>query len=159
MTNLFFDGLTASQHGHYVFKQIFAFKVMGKAVDSPAHILGKKVENPPDLRRKFADAEIPIDEDRGDIGAVQQIIHVISELGQLADLFLVFRVDGIELFIHRVQFFVGALQFFIAGDELFVARLEFFVAGFEFFDRGLEVFPRVTQFGFDGDEMFARGLG
>ncbi len=89
-----------------------------------------------------------IEKQGGDAGARQQIIQVVIELRELGEFVLILRVDGIELFIDRLQFLVGALQFFIAGEQFFIGCLQFLVGGFQLFYRRLQIFTGKLQFTF-----------
>ena len=57
-----------------------------------------------------------VEEDRADLGARQQVVHVVGELGQLGDLALVLGVDRVELLVDALELLVRALQLLVRGD-------------------------------------------
>ncbi len=86
-----------------------------------------------------------IQEQRADVGAVEQVLDVVVQGRQLGVLLLILRVDGVELLVDGMELLVRALQLLVRGDELLVGRLQLFVGALELLDRGLEVFLGVGQ--------------
>ena len=97
-------------------------------------------------RGKLADAQILVKKHRADVGALQQVVHVVIQIGQLLDLRLILSIDAVELLVDRLQFLVGALQLLVRGQQFLVGRLLLFVGRFEFLDGGLEVLFGLLQF-------------
>ena len=88
-------------------------------------------------------------------GVVEAVLHV-GEIGchrlQLARLVLKLIIDGHELFVRRLQFFVrglqlfvGRLQFLVGGLQFLTLRLQFLVGCFQLFDDGLQVLTGTRQ--------------
>ena len=113
--------------------------------DGPADIDLPQVDGPAGGRRELTDAQLPIQEHRADVGALQQVVHVVIELGQLQDAGLVLGVDRVELLVDGVQLLVGALELLVGGQQFLVARLLLLVGGLQLLDRGLEVLPGVLK--------------
>ena len=63
--------------------------------------------------REPLDAELPVQEDRGDVGAVEQVGHVVVGRLQLLDLFLELVVDRGQLLVERLQLLLGGLQLLV----------------------------------------------
>ncbi len=113
IADLVFQGDLRLEDTRHILHESIVFDIGRKAVDSSANILRQDMENVGDPRREFADAQIAVEEDRADIDALQQVVHVAGQLCQLRDLALMFRVDGVQLFVDRVQFLVGTLEFLV----------------------------------------------
>ncbi len=143
-----FNRLFCLQHFGHVVEQTVVQQIVGKAIDAPADVLRQNLERLADLRREFADAQLAVQKHRADVGAAEQVVHVVGQHGQLANLPLVLGVDGVQLFVDRVQFLVGALQFLVGCDEFFVGRLQFLVGRFHLLDGGLQVLAGITQVAF-----------
>lgn len=102
-------------------------EVVCERLDGTADVLREDPEYLGNPGGELPDAELAIQEHRRDIGAVQQVLHVVVELLQFGVLLLVLRVDGVHLLVDGVQLLVGALQLFVRGHEFLVGRLELFV--------------------------------
>ena len=105
------------------------------------------------LRREPLDAQVVVQEDRGDLDAVKQVLHVAVGLRQLLDLRLQlgvdrlhFFVEGLQFLLGTVQFFVGALQFLVVRLQLLIRGAEFLLGGLHFFDGGLKALARAAEF-------------
>ena len=96
----------------------------------PADIGRQEVEHIAGSRRRELHAQAPIQEDRRDVGRIDQILKVVVAEAQLLNLDFQFLVD-------RGQFLVDRLQFLLAGLELFCRRAELLVGGLLLFGRGL----------------------
>ena len=81
-----------------------------------------QVERLCDLACELANPHLLVEKDRPDLGARQQVVHVVRELGQLRDLALILGVDGVELLVDALQFLVRALQLLVRGLQLLVDR-------------------------------------
>ena len=93
-----------------------------------------------------------IEEHRGGIDAVEQVLDVVLRAAQLLDLGVQLAIHHERFFVQRLQLFPGRFQFFIGGLELFVGRLqllvgrfEFLAGGLQFCDGGLQAFPAVGK--------------
>ena len=127
------------------------------SIDRP-DVVGQQSKRLRNLRREFANAQLAVKEDRADLRAGQQIVHVVGQLGQLRDLALVLGVDGVQLLVHALEFLVGALQLLVRRLQFFVRGLQFLVARFELFDRRLEALLRRSQFSFERGQLLLRDL-
>ena len=132
--------------------------LVGERLDRPADVVRQQSKRLGNLRRELPNPQLAVKEDRADLGAGQQVVHVVGQLGQLGDLALVLGVDGVELLVHALQFLVGALQLLVRRLQFFVRRLQFLVARFELFDRGLQAFLRRSQFRFERGQLLLRHL-
>ena len=95
-------------------------ELVRERLDRPPDVVRHEVEGLGDLRRELADRELRVEEDRADVGARQQVVHVVGELGQLGDLALVLGVDRVELLVDALQLLVRALQLLVGRLQLFV---------------------------------------
>ena len=114
-------------------------------VERPPDVLREQLERARHLAREPADAQLIVEEEHADVDAVQQVVEVVGELGELRDLALVLGVDRVELLVDRVQLLVGALQLLVRGDELLVRGLELLVRRLELLDGRLQVLPGEAQ--------------
>ena len=94
-------------------------------------------------RGEAQDAQLVVDEDRGDAGAGQQVVHVVVGAGQIGHLGVQFGVDGGQFLVDRLQLFLGGFQFLVGGLQFFVDRLHFLVRRLELFV-GASPAPRVV---------------
>ena len=88
-------------------------EIVGEGPQRAADVLRNHPEGLGDARRELADAQLPIEEHRRDVGAVEQVLDVVVELLQLGVLLLVLGVDRVELLVDRVQLLVRALQLLV----------------------------------------------
>src|SRR6185503_12204225 len=103
------DRLAAREHSAEILKQPPMLEVACEVFDRSSDVMGQKIERLGELRGKPPDPELAIEEDGSDLGAGEQIVHVVRQLGELSDLLLVFGVDRVELLIDALELFVGAL--------------------------------------------------
>jgi len=94
-----------------------------------------------------------VEENGPHFGAGQEVVDIITDLGQGLELVLKFRVHRQELLIGRLnlllgclQFFIATLQFLIGRLQLFIGRFELLIGGLQFFDGGLEIILGGLQF-------------
>ena len=120
-------------------------EVVRERAQRPADVLRDDAEGVGDPRRELPDAELPIEEHRRDVGAVQQVLDVVVELLQLDVLLLVLRVDGVHLLVDRVELLVRALELLVGGDQFLVGRLQLFVRRLVLLDRRLQVLLGVGE--------------
>ena len=129
-----------------------------EGLDRPADVVREQAERVGDLRRELPDPQLAVEEDRADVGAGQEVVHVVGELGQLGDLALVLGVDRVELLVDALQLLVRALELFVRRLQLLVRGLELLVARFELLDRSLEAFFGGAQLGLERGELPLRYL-
>ena len=97
--------------------------------------LGNDIEQRLGGRREEADIEIGVEEERRDIGAVQDVLQIVGGRALPLQRFLELAVEGGQLLVER-------LQFLLRGQQLLVGRLEFLVDGQRFFVDRLLLFAR-----------------
>ena len=90
-------------------------------------------------------AEVAVEEDRGDLRALEQVLDVAVGAAQLLDAGRQLGVDRLQLLVHRgelllrgLELLVGGLQLLVHRGELLVGRLQLLVRGFELLGGGLE---------------------
>ena len=124
-------------------------------------------ERPPDVarndaeerlggRREEADIEVGVEEERRDIGAVQNVLQIVGGRALPLQGLLELAVEGGKLLVERLQFLlrcqqllVRGLVFLVDGQRLFVDRLLLFV-------RNLKVADRALEFGSGGFELLLK---
>ena len=117
-------------------------------LEFPSHIFGE-----------LPDVQVAVHEEDADHGGGEEVGEVVGEHGELVQLLLIFRVDGIKLFVHGLQLFVGALQLLVCGQQLFVCGLQLLVDGFQFADGGFQVVLGFVQLLLQvGDASGRRGV-
>ena len=96
--------------------------------------VGNDVEERFGRRREETDIEVEVEENGRDIGAVEDVLQIAGGRPLSFQCFLKLAVEGRELLVHRLQFFlrrqqlfVGRLIFLVGGQGLFVDRFLLFV--------------------------------
>ncbi len=114
----------------------------------PADIARDDVEQRPGGRREEADVELHVEEQRRDIGAVEDVLQIVGGGALPIERFLQLAIEGGQLLVERLQFFlrgqqflVGRLEFLVDRQSLFVDRLLLFAGNFEVVDRALQLGP------------------
>jgi hypothetical protein len=128
------DELPALQHAPEVAHQLGMVEGVGEGVDRPAEVVRHQVEGLGDLRGELADPELGVEEDGAHLGAGQEVVHVVGELGQLGDLALVLGIDRVQLLVDALQLLVRALQLLVGRLQLLVGGLQLLVAGLALLD-------------------------
>ena len=85
--------------------------------ERPADIAGNDVEERLGGRREEADIEVGVEEERRDIGAVEDVLQIIGGRALPLQRFL-------ELAVERGELLVERLQFFLRGQQFLVGRLD-----------------------------------
>jgi len=71
-----------------------------------------------------AHLQLAVQEHCGDIGAVQQVLHVVAGAREVVQL-------GLQFGVHRLQFLVQRLHLFLRGGQFLVDGLLFFAGGLQ----------------------------
>ena len=134
-----FDRLKGSAHTVGVVGQIRIFHLAGQIVDRPAYVPFLHAEQAVEFRRIEPHAVGLVEEQRGDIRALEQVLHVAVGAGQLPVVLcqlgvdrLQLLVDGLELLPAGLEFLVGALQLLVHAQQFFVGAAEFLLRRLEF---------------------------
>ena len=88
---------------------------------------GQQIEDVAGARRGQLHAQQPIEEDRADLGGVDQVLEVVVRERQLLDLDLQLLVDRRELLVDRLQLLLARLELLGGGPQLLVDRLQLLV--------------------------------
>ena len=109
--------------------------------ERPPDVAGNDAEERLGGRREEADIEVGVEEERRDIGAVQDVLQIIGGRTLPLQRFLELAVEGGELLVERLQFLlrrqqllVGRLVFLIDGQRFFVDRLLLLAGNLEIAD-------------------------
>ena len=103
--------------------------------ERPPDVAGNDIEERLGGRREEADIEVGVEEERRNIGAVQDILQIIGGRTLPLQRFLELAVEGGKLLVER-------LQFLLRRQQLLVRRLVFLVDGQCFFVDRLLLFAR-----------------
>ncbi len=152
------DRLARREDVPEVVHELRVIHLVGERRDRAPDVVDDEVERLGDLGRELPDSELRIEEDRADLGAGQEVVHVVRQERQLRDLPLVLGVDRVELLVDALELLVRALQLFVRGLELLVRSLELFVGALQLLDRGLQVLLRVTELRLERGDLLARDL-
>src|SRR5690349_3324607 len=106
-----------------VWHQLSGGKLRREICDGPSRIAGNEAEYSAGGRREIPDAQLLVEENRRDLGTVEEVSQVAVSVVELRDLAADFGVDGLQFFVERLEFLLRGLQFLIG-------RLIFFVCGF-----------------------------
>ena len=132
---------------------------MGEDLNGPANVVLHQLKFPPYIFGEFADVQVAVHKKNADHRRREEIGQVVGHHGQLVQFQLVLRVDGIQLFVYRLQLLCGALQLFIGGEKLFVGGLEFAVYRFQPLNGGAQIALRNLEFPFQfGDAAGCCGI-
>ena len=140
------DGDVLVQHALDVRDQRRVLQIVSEGPDRTPDVLREDLEGLRDARGEFPDAQLPVQENRRDVGPIEQVLDVVVQLLQFRVLFLILRVDGVQLLVDGVELLVRALELLVRGNQLLVRRLKLFVRRLELFDRRLKTLFRVRQF-------------
>ena len=119
--------------------------------ERPAESLGNDIEQRLGRRREEADIEVGVEEQRRDIGAVQDVLQIVGGGALPLQRFLELAVEGGQLLVER-------LQFLLRGQQLLVGRLEFLVDRQRFFVDRLLLFARDLEVADGALQLVLRGL-
>ena len=121
--------------------------------ERPSPVGRDQIEDRGNRRGETANDELAVEQNRGDLGALEQVAQIGVGAVELVDLAVEFGVDRMQLFIDRLQLLLGGLQLLVGGLQLLIDRNHFLVRGLEllqcafiFLDRRLQTLPRVAQF-------------
>ena len=154
------------QHLLAVGQQVGHAELGGDVLDRAAHVRGDQVEQLDGRGRELPDVEGGVEEQRGDVGAGQQVVEVVGGGLQLRHLLFKLVVERRQFLVERLQLFLRGLQFLVARLELlvhrhgfFVRSLEFLVRAFQLFDRAVEFQPRFLEFPLQLPDVLLLGRG
>ena len=121
-------GLQGVEHGLSIRHQLrITHQIGGEVRHRPANVYRHEVNDLRGLGREAQDVQLRVNKYRGNVGAGQQVVHVIVGTRQLGHLGLQLGVDRGQLFVDGLHFFARGFQLFIAGLKLFVDGLHLFV--------------------------------
>ena len=118
--------------------QAVVFQVDHNVTQRAPYIRRNQIDHVGHRRGKTFDVQVVIQEDRSNLGAVQQIGHVVVHLRQGVDFSLEFCVHRLEFFVEGLQLFLGGFQFLIGTLQFLIGRLHFFASRFELLVRGFQ---------------------
>ena len=122
-----------------------------------AHVAEDEVDDAAGGRGEAHDAQLVIDENGADVGAGQQVVHVIVGPREAEDFGLEFGVDRIEFLVERLQLLLGGLEFFVGRLQFFVDGLHFLVGGLEFLAGALQLFVGAAEVFLLGLQLLPEG--
>ena len=121
--------------------------------ERPPDVAGNDTEKRLGGRREEADIEVGVEEERRDIGAVQNILQIVGGRTLPLQRFLELAVEGGKLLVERLQFLlrrqqllVRRLVFLIDGQRFFVDRLLLFAGNLQVADGTLQFRSRGFEF-------------
>ena len=127
-----------------------ALREMG---DRPADVGRQQLQQRLHRRREPADAEAAIEEQRRDVGAVEQVVEIVGARLELADLGLELAVDRIELLVERLQLLLGGLELLVRGLQLLVDRPDLLVGRLQLLVRRLHLLDAEAEILAGGVEL------
>ena len=140
------------EHAADLARQVDIHELMAMSSDRPAAVGGNEIEDRRHRRREAADDEVPVEEHRRDLRALEQVAQVRVAAIELVDLAgelvvdgVQLLVDGLQLLLGGFQLLVGGLQLLVDGDQLLVAGLQLLERGFVFLDGRLQAIARFAQ--------------
>ena len=138
-------GSSVRKHGRGVRQQSFIRGQRVQIGQRPPDVAGNDVEHSLGGRREKADVEIGVQEDRRDIGAVENVLQIVGGRALPLQGFLQLAVEGGQFLVERLQFLlrgqqllVGRLIFLVDRQGLFVDRLLLLAGNFQIVDRALQ---------------------
>ena len=158
------DGRGIRQHRCSIDEERLVVGTAGEVGKRPADVGRDDAEMRFHRRREEADVQIAVEEDRRDIGAVEDVLQVVGRHALLLHGLVKLAVEGGQLLVERLQFFlggqqllIGRLEFLVDRQGLFVDRLLLFAGNFEVADGALQLRPRGFEFVLDLGDL--RGFG
>ncbi len=158
------EGLGIRQHRRSIDEEILVVGTAGEIGERPSDVGRDDAEMRSHRRREEPDVQLAVQEDRRDLGAVEDILQIVGGDALLLDGFVQLAVEGGQLLIERLKLFlrgfqllIGGLEFLVHRQGFFVDRLLLFVGEFEVADGALELLPRRVELAFDLREL--RGFG
>ncbi len=156
-----------AQHAPHVGLQLAVADARTDMSDRPAQVGLDQVEDIRHRRREALHPQIVVQEDRGDLGAFEQVLQVgvgpgevVDPVGQLAVDGLQLLIEGLQLLLRGLQLLVGRLQLLVDGLVFFVGGLQLLVGAFQLLDGGLEAFLGQPELGLQPlDVLVTRDIG
>ena len=145
--HLALDSLLGREHAARVVHELRIGEPIGHVTDLPSDVGLPEVEQCDDGGREAPDHEVAIEEDRGHVGRIDQILEVRIQLFHLLDLAAVFLIERAQLLVDRLDLFLAGLELLARGMLLFVDRLQFLVRRLEPLHRQLVVFRGHQELG------------
>ncbi len=129
----------------------------------PVDVGGEQVHQPRGRGGEPPQAQVRAQQDHRDMQAAEQVDQVVAEQAQLPVAVLQLLVEGRQLFVARLELFLGglellveALQLLVAGEDLFIRRLQLFVGAALVLDDRLQVLLRRRQLLFQPHHLAVR---
>ena len=145
-------------------EEILVVGTAGEIGERPADVGCDDAEMRSHRRREETDVQLAVEEDRRDLGAVEDILQIVGRDALLLDGLVQLAVEGGQLLVERLELFLRGFQLFIGGLELLVHRHGFFVdrllllvGELEVADGALKLLPRGVELALDLREL--RGFG
>jgi hypothetical protein len=101
------DRLTAGQDRGNVAAEVGQREAAREIRDWSPTIGGQEVEHPRRRWGEAADPQLPVEEDGGDVGALEEILQVVVGPVQDIDLAAQLLVDGLQLLLRGPQLLFG----------------------------------------------------
>ncbi len=79
--DLAFGVLARFQHAPHMVEQLVVLHLdaVGNLIERAADVVLQQLDDAGHCRRELADAQFPVEEHRADVGAVQQVVHVVVQ--------------------------------------------------------------------------------
>ena len=152
------DGGGAIEHGAHVGGERGVGRQGAEIGERAADIAGDHGEQRFGGGGKEADLQFGIEEQGGDIGAVQHVLQIVRRGALAFQGFLQLAVQRGEFLVEGLQFLLRGHQLLVGGLELLVDRQRLLVDGFLLFVGQFEVVDRALQFG-AGRVQFTLDIG
>ena len=109
------EGHEIRQHRCGIDEEILIVGTAGKVGERPSDVGCNDAEMRFHRRREEADVQSAVEEDRRDIGAGEHVLQIVGGGALLFYGFVKLAVEGRQLLIERLQFFLRGFQLFIDG--------------------------------------------
>ena len=106
--------------------------MLARSLSGPADVTVAQVDYARDLVGEAPHVEVLVEEQRGDVRAVEQVLHVALRQREIVELGLQLGIDRLQLLVHRLRFFLGGRQLLVGGLQLLVGGLQLFVGRLQF---------------------------
>jgi len=116
-----------AEHGTCVLDQVLVFEAVSEIGDRPALVDVGDAEQLGHPVGKPVDAQSRIEEQGADIGRRDQVLQIAVGARDRIEFELELGVDGLQLFVDRLQLLFAGLQLFGGRTVFFVDRLQLFV--------------------------------
>ena len=120
-----------AQHLTGVLGQLRVLQLGGDVRDRTPGVPRDELDELGGLGGEAPHEQVTVEEEGGEVGGVEEVLHVVAGARQLVHLGQQLLVDGLQLLVHRLHLLLGGGQLLVGGLQLLVGGLQLLVGGLE----------------------------